>query len=83
MQERLCLWRKGTPGPPMPSVRSSHLYCFYSHMTITPGHVIEEARPAEMGVELLTKTREDWLDSLIGSHINWHLALNYLRKIQL
>lgn len=44
------------------------------------GHVIEEARPAEVGVELLTRTREDWLDSGIGGHIDWHLALNYLRE---
>jgi hypothetical protein len=43
-------------------------------------HVIEEARPAEVGVELLTRTREDWLDSGIGGHIDWHLALNYLRE---
>ena len=50
-------------------------------MTTCAGHVIEEARPAGMGVELLTRTRDDWLDSLIGSHINWHLALNYLREL--
>ena len=44
------------------------------------GHVIEEARPVQSGVELLTQTRENWLDSLIGSHINWHLALYYYGK---
>ena len=49
-------------------------------MTSPPGHVIEEARPAEVGVELLTRTREDWLDSGIGGHIDWHLALYYLRE---
>jgi hypothetical protein len=45
--------------------------------THTLSHVIEEARPVQSGVELLTQTRENWLDSLIGSHINWHLALYY------
>ena len=42
--------------------------------------MIEEARPVQSGVELLTQTRENWLDSLIGSHINWHLALYYYGK---
>jgi hypothetical protein len=45
--------------------------------------VIEEARPVQSGVELLTQTRENWLDSLIGSHINWHLALYYYAKTAL
>ena len=34
----------------------------------------------QKGVELLTSTRENWLDSLIGSHINWHLALYHYRE---
>ena len=42
--------------------------------------MIEETRPVQSGVELLTQTRENWLDSLIGSHINWHLALYYYGK---
>lgn len=63
------------------SEASLHCLDLYSHMTSCAGHVIEEARPAEVGVELLTRTRDDWLDSLIGSHINWHLALNYLREL--
>ena len=32
----------------------------------------------ETGVELLTSTRKDWAGSVLGGHINWHLALYYL-----
>lgn len=49
-------------------------------MYVCTGHVIEEERPAEKGVELLTSTRQDWQDSLMGGHINWHLALYYLGR---
>jgi len=41
-------------------------------------HIIEEERDAEVGVEFLTSTREDWSSSSYGTHLTWHLTLHYL-----
>ena len=50
------------------------------HVTPCAGHVIEEARPAEDGVQFLTSTRQDWAGCLLGGHISWHLTLYHLGK---
>lgn len=41
-------------------------------------HVIEEERDPEKGLELLEPTKEFWMDSFIGVHMRWHLALHHL-----
>eukprot|EP00731_Ephydatia_muelleri_P026049 Em0018g149a len=41
-------------------------------------HVIEESQDAQTGVHFLTSTRPLWLNSILGGHIVWHLALYYL-----
>ena len=42
------------------------------------GHVIEEDRDVEEGVQFLTSTRDHWKKSGLGNHIAWHLCLYYI-----
>ena len=55
-------------------------FCILLSNTST-GHVIEEEKDAESGVEFLTSSRENWKDSLYGGHLTWHLALYHLGKL--
>ena len=51
-------------------------------LSVIAGHVIEEERNTEQGVEFLVTTRENWQDSLLGIHLTWHLTLYYLGRWQ-
>ncbi|XP_062501244.1 tetratricopeptide repeat protein 38-like [Corticium candelabrum] len=42
------------------------------------GHVYEETRPPEEGIEHMTTWKLHWIDSILSVHMTWHLCLFYL-----
>ena len=46
------------------------------------GHVYEETRPPEEGIEHMTTWKLHWIDSILSVHMTWHLCLFYLGESQ-
>ncbi len=50
-------------------VQDSHaVWAIHAH-----AHILEEYTRVEQGIELLTRTRSSWTESVVASHIHWHL----------